>query len=137
MNPFNYVARIAEIEDDLGDMSNTHEERKVDRFEKYGDGGEYESHELILVVDTCAIPDSSKPYETAVSDVRYNPGSWAVVELYDTFEEAQAGHQKWIERMIGDNPPEGLRDMTTSKYLIDLIEGDDDRPWFPRMEEEK
>lgn len=63
---------------DFLEITDTYEQRKVDRFED--DNG--------LVVDTVAVIDSSRPYETAVRHPKYNNRAWIVIEEYNTKEAA-------------------------------------------------
>jgi hypothetical protein len=77
-------------------MIDDHDERVVDRYE--GDD---------LVVDTCAVTDSSRAFETGIKSPRYHDGSWVIVESYDTKEDAQAGHDKWVGLMT-QSPPDYL-----------------------------
>lgn len=87
---------------DFLDMMENHEERKVGTYNKDG-----------LFVDTCLVTDSSKPYETAVEHPAYNNGDMIIVELYDTVEEAEKGHKKWVDKML-NNPPQQLVDVSTA-----------------------
>lgn len=86
--------------DFLQDFGN-HEDRKVDRY-----------HEGDLFVDTCAVSDSTKPFETGIEHPGYNNGNMVIVELYDTKEEAQKGHDKWLDLML-NNPPTVLHNVST------------------------
>jgi len=70
-----------------------------------------------LFVDTCAVSDSDKPFETAVSHPDYNSGKLVVVELYDTKEQAQVGHDKWVHTML-NNPPRQLTDVSTAGAAV-------------------
>ena len=85
-------------------MADNYEERKVDntKFEK-------------TEIDTCSVTDSNQDYETGIKDPRYNDGDWIIVEMYDTKEEAQTGHNKWVETMR-NNPPSELKDMSTCEW---------------------
>jgi hypothetical protein len=87
-------------------MAGNYEQRKVDRYD--GDG---------LMVSTAAVNDSSKPYETAVKHVDYNDDKHVIVELYDTKEEAQKGHDKWVATMTADALPNKLIDVSTSSVF--------------------
>jgi hypothetical protein len=78
--------------DFLFDMNN-YNERKVARFV-----------EGSTIVDTCRVSDSTQPFETAIEHPRYNGGKWIVVEQYNTKEEAEAGHDKWVKIMTGELP---------------------------------
>lgn len=75
----------------LNDYGN-YEERAIDRYE-----GKF-------IVDTCAVSDASKPYETGVSHPDYNGGKWIIVDVYDTKEEAQIGHNRWVEFLLKTEP---------------------------------
>lgn len=96
---------IGGIFDFMQDFGN-HDERKVDTY-KEGD----------LFVDTCAVSDSTKPYETAVAHLRYNEGKMLIVELYDTKEEAQVGHDKWVKIMTAEKLPNAIEDVSTSNLV--------------------
>ena len=85
--------------DFLVDVGN-HAERKVDTYDKDD-----------LFVDTCRISDSSQPFETAIAHPDYNDNKIVIVELYDTSEEAQQGHDKWVDKML-KNPPRQLVDVS-------------------------
>lgn len=62
-------------------------------------------------IDTCAVNDSTRPYETAVRHPGYNDGNWIVVELYDTKELANIGHYKWVEKFSQKDLPARLVDV--------------------------
>jgi len=100
---------------DFISMWGNYEERKVDRFEKEG-----------LLIDTCAVNDSDKPFETAISHPMFNDGKLVVVELYDTKEQAQKGHNKWVKIMTKKKLPKSLKDVSTAEVakLCDAIGGD-------------
>jgi len=82
--------------------ANNYEERKI---------ANYETTELI--VDTCATSDSEQPFETGVCHLLYNSGKWIIVELYDTKEEAQKGHDKWVKKMTANCLPKTLKDVSS------------------------
>ena len=90
-------------------MLGNHEQRKVANFKK----GE-------IVVDTCRVTDSNKPYETGISHPRYNNGKWVIVELYDTEKEAKIGHDKWVKTILAKKLPISLIDVSTSA-IVKLI----------------
>ncbi len=94
-----------EIFDFMQDFDN-HAERKVDTYK-----------EDDLFVDTCAVSDSTQPYETAIAHPDYNEGKMVIVELYDTKEEAQAGHDKWVGAMTAKKLPRTLQDVSTSNII--------------------
>lgn len=99
-------------------MVGNHEQRKVDRYES--DNG--------LIVDTAAVTDSEKPYETGICHPAYNSGDWVIVELYDTKEEAQAGHSRWVQTMTAGELPQALTDVSTCEVanLLDVFSKGDD-----------
>ena len=82
-----------------------------DRLMRYQESND--EWDISLVVSTIQASDTDHPYETAVSHFELNPGRWTVVEEYDSLEDAQAGHEKWIARMTGDDLPEKLEDVST------------------------
>lgn len=79
--------------------TDNYEERKVDRFEKDD-----------LIIDTARRFDGRQPYETGIEHPEYNDGRWVIVEAYDTKEEAQVGHNAWVEKMTTLELPNILRD---------------------------
>ena len=107
---------------DFFSMMGNYEDRKVDRFENED-----------MSIDTCSVTDGDHPYETAVKHFQYHNNDWVVVQSYDTKEEAQKGHDKWIEIMTSDNLPEYLRDCGNAgiSQLMDLFCGEESMI-FPR-----
>ena len=90
------------------EMVGNYEDRVVGRHE-YDHG----------FISTAAVTDGEKPYETAVSDSRYeddrgDTSTTLVVESYDTKDAAEAGHESWVRLMTGDAPPDGLRECGNS-----------------------
>ena len=79
------------------DMMGTYESRKVDN---------YESENGVFVIDTAMVTDGDYDYETAVTYEGFNEGKWMIVEQYDTKEEAQEGHNRWIEKLNNEEPIE-------------------------------
>lgn len=69
-------------------MSDNYARRKVGRFD---DGNK--------MVSTAAVTDGSCPFETAFQHPDYNNGEMVIVDAYDTREEAEAGHEKWVSIM--------------------------------------
>jgi len=67
-----------------------------------------------LTVDTCRVSDGQQPYETGIEHPEYNEGAWVIVEAYDTPEEAQGGHERWV-RIMTDDPPAQLVDCCNSE----------------------
>lgn len=90
---------------DFYDTQGTYEQRKVENTVI----GE-------TTIDTAAVTDSSKPYETGIEDPNYNNGKWVIVELYDTKEEALIGHNKWVD-LFKTNPPKQLKDVSTATIV--------------------
>jgi hypothetical protein len=104
------------VEDDWFNQLSKEEQnnRRVDHFEKDK-----------LVIDTCLVTDSEKPYETAVSHPQFNKGKWIIVETYNTKEESQVGHLKWVEKMTQDLLPTELTDVSMAEIakLMDVFVG--------------
>jgi len=67
-------------------------------------------------IDTCAVTDSARPYETGIKHSRYNDGWWIIVQLYDSKEEAEVGHKKWVELFSRDELPPRLVDVNESCF---------------------
>ena len=84
-------------------MEITSETRKVARYK-----------DRSLIIDTVAVTDSDQPFETAVMHPAYNDGDWIVVEEHGTKEEAQKGHNRWVQRMTSDRLPDQLVDVSTA-----------------------
>lgn len=80
-------------------MISTYEARKVSNYQ-----------DEILHIDTCLVTDSDKSYETGICHTSYNDNDWIIVELYDTKEEAQVGHDKWLKIMTAKKLPKILKD---------------------------
>jgi len=85
-------------------MTDNYEDRKVDRFEQ-GD----------LMVSTVEVNDGQQLFETAVLHPQYRDGEHVIVEAYDTKEEAQEGHNRWVAVMTADELPEQLTDCANSE----------------------
>ena len=86
--------------------NNTHEQRKVARYEKDG-----------VFIDTCAVNDSDQPFETAIEHPKFNDGVMIIVQLYDTKEQAQKGHNKWVKKMTAKELPKAIKDVSTSDVI--------------------
>jgi hypothetical protein len=86
------------------DMMGNYESRKVDNFTNDK-----------LQVDTCAVTDSDEPFETGIAHPAYNDGKWVIVEMYNSAEEAQIGHDKWVATMTAGPLPSTLVDVSTSE----------------------
>ena len=89
---------------DFFDMAGTYEERNVDNYscEKF-------------TVDTSLVTDNNPPYETAIKHQDFNYGGWITVEHYASKEDAQVGHDKWVNILkedkvlaIQDDTPQSL-----------------------------
>jgi len=85
-------------------MENNYEDRAIANFEKDK-----------LTVDTCAVTDSTEPFETGIKHPAYNSGAWVIVELYKTKELAQKGHDKWVKIMTTEKLPSELKEISTSE----------------------
>jgi hypothetical protein len=92
---------------DFMSMAGNYAERKVSHYEQAG-----------VCVDTCAINDSTKPFETGVVHPKYNNGRWIIVELYDTKKDAQVGHNKWVKTMTTKKLPKRLKDVSTCEVAV-------------------
>ena len=107
-------SRVEKGDDQMFDffaMMGNYEDRKVARFE---DG--------TCTVDTAAVTDSAKPYETGICHPAYNEGAWVIVELYDTKEGAVAGHDRWVKTMTAKELPAELTDVSTATTAV-LLDG--------------
>lgn len=93
----------------FGCFCDNYEERKVANYAE----GE-------LIVDTCAVSDSDQPYETGILHPSYNDGKWVIVELYNSVEEATAGHLRWVKIMTAKELPKVLEDVSTC-FFADLV----------------
>ena len=80
-------------------MSKDYDERLVDNYSENG-----------IVVDTVRVTDSPMPYETGVKHPDYSNRDWIIVDTYPTKEEAQIGHNKWVNIMTTEPLPDELID---------------------------
>lgn len=87
----------------LQDAGN-YEDRRVGRFDE-GD----------LMVSTATVSDGDHPFETAVKHPDYNGGEMVIVEAYDTKDQAEQGHVKWVATMTADPLPGTLVDCQNAK----------------------
>lgn len=101
-------------------MSDDYQDRVVDN---YTDG--------IFTIDTARVTDSEKDYETAVVHPKYNYGKCLIVETYDTKEQAQVGHTKWVELMTAETLPDKLVDVSSAgtAQLLDIFDKGDWRTY--------
>ena len=86
------------------DMVGNYKTRMVDRYEE-GD----------LVVSTVRVTDGARPFETAIAHPSYDYGELIVVEAYDTKEQGQQGHDRWVKIMTSNKLPDGLADCCYSQ----------------------
>lgn len=70
----------------------------------------YENDKSKLMVSTARVSDGFKPIETAISHPRYNGGKLMIAEAYETVEQAQLGHAKWVGYMNQEKLPELILD---------------------------
>jgi hypothetical protein len=89
---------------DFFDMADDYAERKVANTEING-----------VTVDTARVNDSTQPYETGVECELYND-KWIIVEQYDTKEEAEKGHEKWV-KVFTDKLPDKLVDVSECEII--------------------
>lgn len=108
-------------------MGNDYEQRKVENS-VLENGAE---------IDTCSVSDSAQPYETAVKHTHYNGGKWVIVELYDSKQEAQEGHNRWVVTMSANPLPKTLRDVSSAgiAQFVDVFGGDDWRDYSAEDDE--
>jgi len=98
-----------------------YEQRKIARYD--GDG---------LMIDTARCSDGKQPYETAVESPLYNNGKMIIVEAYDTPEQAQQGHDRWVAIMT-TKPPDKLVDCLNAEITAfgESLFGEDWQTEFP------
>jgi len=85
-------------------MMNDYEDRKIDRFESGED----------FFISTVSVNDNTRhPFETAVCHPNYNGGNIVIVEEYDSKDDAQEGHDKWVEIMTAAELPQELKDVSS------------------------
>lgn len=89
----------------LSGMVGNYKERCVDLFE---------SEDGTCRVSTALVTDGDRPYETAFQHPAYNDGHMVIVESYDTKEDAQEGHNKWLKIMKEGPLPDKLVDCGNS-----------------------
>ena len=99
-------------------------------FDFFMDAGNYEDRKVAnfsnddCTIDTCSASDGRQDYETAVKHILYNDNKWVIVEAYDTEEEAQKGHDKWVKIMSEKELPESLKDCQNAE-ISNLLDSDD------------
>ena len=72
------------------DMIGTYEQRAVRRDEKEK-----------FTLDTAMVTDREWVYETAVAHEDFNNGEWIILEGAMTKQDAEAVHDKWLEKISG------------------------------------
>lgn len=97
------------------------EERTVARYER--DTGD-------LTISTMENRGDNYAFETAISHSLYKDSNWIVVELYDTREDAQTGHDKWLAAMNSDDLPGELVDV-----IYALVEPDTPDVWTYKQDQ--
>jgi hypothetical protein len=99
-------------------------------FDFFMDAGNYEDRKVAnfvdddFTIDTCSVSDGRKNYETAVMHILYNDNKWIIVEAYDTKEEAQKGHDKWVKIMSSKELPKSLKDCQNAE-ISEFLDEDD------------
>lgn len=73
-----------------------------------------------LFVDTAWVADGMRPFETAVRHADYHDNMMVIVEAYDTREEAEAGHARWLKAMSEEPLPEELVDCMNARVARHL-----------------
>lgn len=68
-----------------------------------------------VMIDTVEVNDNYEfPYETGVCSKFYNNNKWVIVEQYQTKEQAEIGHSKWLKQFTNkDKMPQTLKDVST------------------------
>ena len=91
-----------------------------------------------MMIDTIRVSDGERSFETAISHFRYHDGKLVIVQAYDTWSEAVAGHESWIATMTRDPLPEYLRGAENDIFsqILDLMEGEESNV-FPLQNEKK
>ena len=84
------------------------------KLDGYNPVARYDDEKRGITVSTAAIPDSDYPYETGVRHPRFNQGRIIVVENYNTLDEANAGHEKWLKIMTDNQLPKVLKEVSAS-----------------------
>lgn len=95
---------------DFINMANNYESRKV---------AKWNSPDHTRMVSTARVSDGYQPYETAFKHPDYNDGAMVIVEAYDTKEEAQTGHKKWLKIMLEGPLPDFLKDARNCDWSPD------------------
>lgn len=110
---------------DFFSMEGTYNTRRIERYEE-GD----------VFVSTARVTDSDKPFETAIAHPAYNGGKLVVVELYDTRDEAQQGHERWVEKMTAKTLPDELTDVSAAgiALLVEFLSTDPKWRTYQRKE---
>lgn len=96
--------------------------QKVDRYEKSD-----------FVIDTAPVWDGKQPYETAIQHPEYNNGKWIAVEAYNTKEEAQEGHDKWVDIMTAPDLPKSLTDCCNAE-MASILKARGNQMEYPRKQ---
>lgn len=95
--------------------------------------GNYESRKVArddfgddFYISTAAVNDSSQPSESAIKHPAYNFGKLVIVQMYDTKEQAEAGHKRWVKLMTAKSLPSHLVDVSTAEIatLCDTFDSD-------------
>lgn len=109
-------------------MAGNYEERKVARYQEGN-----------LTVSTCRVCDSKFAFETVVAHSAYKEGNFIVVENYNTVEEAEGGHERWVKRMTRGTLPESLTEVGGNKLLelLNRCTGHQEQLVFQRIIEGK
>lgn len=97
--------------------ADNYEDRKIDLYE---DDNHY--------ISTCYVPDGNHPYETGIASKLYldskdREDEFCIVEAYYTKEQAQLGHNKWVDLFQSGNLPDTLVDCKNAK-LSQFIQDD-------------
>lgn len=101
-------------------MAGNYNDRKVDR---------YDDPNSNLFISTAEVNDGNQPFETAICSEFYNDNNHVIVEAYNTREQAQIGHDKWV-RIMTTTEPESLTDCKNSSLFEIFGEEDEEFVYY-------
>lgn len=80
-------------------------------------------------ISTVRVTDADKNYETGIKHEDFNDNRYIIVEEYDTFDQAQDGHNEWVQKLINTKSKDlVLKDISSSvwKKLEELSSENED-----------
>lgn len=77
------------------------------------------------MLSTALVTDGVKPFESAMAHPSYNGGQIIILEAYDTKEQAQAGHEKYLAIAKADGWPDEITERNNSEVglLLESLDG--------------